>query len=316
MNTLQVSVSGIEQMTEFVKCFTLQRSDGRPLPYFSGGSHIVVSMTVNGRVHRNAYSLMGATDCVDSYRIAVRKQDHSRGGSVYLHEQVQVGSELEITYPVNLFAIHKKGRKHLLIAGGIGITPFMSQISDLNRLGYDYELHYASRSPDQAAFRENLQQMCGDRVHFYSRNEGRLDIEALLRLQPLGTHVYVCGPDSMVNTLHLTAAHLGWPDDHVHSEQFSAPPAGAAFIVELRQSNIALEVPGDMSLLEAIEGAGVEAPFMCRGGACGRCEVEVLACDGVIQHHDHYLSDAEKIAGNKIMTCVSRARCRQLILNL
>lgn len=64
-----------------------------------------------------------------------------------------------------------------------------------------------------------------------------------------------------------------------------------------------------MSLLEAIEAAGVDAPYLCRGGACGRCELEVVCTDGNLQHHDHYLSDAEKAAGKKIMPCVSRAKC-------
>jgi ferredoxin-NADP reductase len=317
MSVLNVRVESIEQVTEVVKHFTLVQENGLPLPRFSGGSHVVVSMNLNGRVHRNPYSLMGSTSNVDSYHIAVRRQDKSRGGSVFMHEKVEVGSQLEITYPVNLFSISKLGRKHILIAGGIGITPFMSQITDLNRLGSDYELHYAYRSNEHAAFRKELQDLCGDRVHFYVESENqRLDFDALLRQQPLGTHVYICGPDPMVKILHHTAEQLGWPENHVHSEQFSAPPVGESFPIHLAQSNMDIEVSGNMSMLEAMEEAGVDAPFLCRGGACGRCELEVISCDGVIMHNDHYLSDSEKAAGNKIMPCVSRANCQRLVLNI
>lgn len=317
MTTLTVKVADVEQVTDVVKHFTLVSAKGDPLPRFSGGSHIVVSMNINGRTHRNAYSLMGSTANADSYHIAVRKQENSRGGSVYMHEQVKPGDELEVTYPVNLFAINKMARCHVLIAGGIGITPFMSQIADLNRLGYDYQLHYAYRSPEQAAFREQLEEMCGDNVHFYVESEGsKLDLKDLLSHQLLGTHVYICGPEPMVKALHLTATELGWPANHVHSEQFSAPPMGDAFTVKLAESDVEVEVPGDMSMLEAIEGAGVDAPFLCRGGACGHCELEVMECDGVLLHNDHYLSDAEKLAGSKIMPCVSRAKCDRLVLKL
>lgn len=317
MSILNVKVADVEQVTDVVKHFTLVQENGEPLPRFSGGSHVVVSMNIKGRIHRNPYSLMGSTANTDSYHIAVRKQENSRGGSVYMHEQVKPGDDLQITYPVNLFSISKLGRRHILVAGGIGITPFMSQIADLNRLGCDYELHYAYRSSEHAAFRDQLKQMCGDRLHCYVESQGkRIDFDSLLGHQPLGTHVYVCGPDPMVKALQISARNLGWPENHVHSEQFSAPPMGDEFTVKLASSGQEILVPGDMSMLEAIEEAGVEAPFLCRGGACGRCELEVLECDGVLMHNDHYLSDAEKAAGNKIMPCVSRAKCTHLVLDL
>lgn len=315
--TLNVIVKDVEQVTEVVKHFTMVQENGEPLPRFSGGSHVVVSMNINGRIHRNPYSLMGSTANTDSYHISVRRQENSRGGSVFMHEQVKPGTKLQITYPVNLFAISKMGRRHILIAGGIGITPFMSQISDLNRLGYDYELHYAYRSPEHAAFCEQLEAMCGDRVHFYVDSEGsRLDLKELMGNQPLGTHVYTCGPEPMVKAVHLTGKTLGWPENHVHSEEFTAPPMGDVFTVELSQSGMQVTVPGDMSMLEAMEEAGAEPPFLCRGGACGRCELEVVSCDGVIMHNDHYLSDHEKAEGRSIMPCVSRAKCSRLVVNL
>ena len=60
----------------------------------------------------------------------------------------------------------------------------------------------------------------------------------------------------------------------------------------------------------------VDAPYLCRGGACGQCETKVLAADGTLLHHDHYLSPAEKAGGQKIMTCVSRLAGRELVLDL
>jgi ferredoxin len=73
-------------------------------------------------------------------------------------------------------------------------------------------------------------------------------------------------------------------------------------------------VPPDQSLMESIEAAGVEVPYLCRGGVCGFCQTRVLELDGEIVHNDHYLSEADR--GKFIMPCVSRARCKSLVLDL
>lgn len=317
MNMFNVIVSDIAQVTPMVKHFTFVRDDGKQFPAFSGGSHVVVSMNINGRVHRNPYSLMGSPEETGAYHVSVRRQEKSRGGSVFMHDKVSVGDKLQITYPVNLFSLEKKARKHLLIAGGIGITPFMSQIEDLKRNNANFELHYAYRSAEHGAFSNNLKEKCGDSAKFYVESEGgKLDLLALLSKQPLGTHVYVCGPNPMVVGMIETARSLGWPESHIHSEQFSAPSIGEPFKLKLTKSNIEIIVPSELSMLEAIESAGIDAPYLCRGGACGQCELEVVCTDGALIHNDHYLTDAEKASNKMIMPCVSRAKCDLLELNL
>lgn len=317
MSMIDVKVASIEQVTPLVKHFTFVKQDGSVFPAFSGGSHIVVSMNIHGRVHRNPYSLMGSPEETDSYHISVRRQERSRGGSVFMHDNVAVGMPMQITYPVNLFSLSKKAHKHILIAGGIGITPFMSQIADLKRLNADYELHYAFRSLEHGAFLDKLDRNCGNKLHCYSDSQnGRLDLQALLSNQPLGTHVYVCGPNSMVVAVLEVARNLGWPENHIHSEQFLSPPIGEPFKIQLAKSKKDIQVPAEMSMLEAIEAAGVEADFLCRGGVCGRCELQVLESDGALLHHDHFLTDTEKASGKKIMPCVSRAKCEKLVLDL
>lgn len=317
MSTINVKVAAIEQVTPLIKHFTFVSEDGSLLPAFSGGSHIVVAMEGEGRTHRNAYSLMGSPAETEAYHISVRRQENSRGGSVFMHENVHVGMSMKITQPVNLFALSKLAHKHILIAGGIGITPFMSQIEDLNMMGAEYELHYAFRAYQQAAFVDSLRAKCGDSLHCYADNEGdRLDLHDLLSKQPLGTHVYVCGPGPMVVAVLETARSLGWPESSIHNEEFSSPPVGEPFKVQLAKSDIEVEVPGDMSMLEAIEAAGVQPEYLCRGGVCGRCEVAVLESDGGIEHHDHYLTPSEKASCRKIMPCVSRTKGKRLLLDL
>jgi ferredoxin len=68
--------------------------------------------------------------------------------------------------------------------------------------------------------------------------------------------------------------------------------------------------------MESIEAAGVEVPYLCRGGVCGYCQTRVLELEGELAHNDHFLSDADKARGASIMLCVSRARCTRLVLDL
>ena len=315
--TIPVEVIDIEWVTPLIKHFKLAPVGGGSLPVFSGGSHIIVVMHAADRVHKNPYSLLGSPQQLDTYEIGVRRMEESRGGSHFMHDSVKVGSRLEIAHPVNLFGLDKIARKHVLIAGGIGITPFLAQLEDLHAGGVPYELHYSVRSAEHAAFFERLVRREGERLYVYYDSEGDLiPFETLLATQPLGTHVYVCGPAGMIKHVIATAEASGWPDSHIHWEQFSAPPVGDAFEVFLARARISVHVPPDQSLLESIEAAGVEVPYLCRGGVCGFCHTKVLELDGELIHNDHFLSDAEKARAKSIMPCVSRARCKSLVLDL
>jgi len=315
--TLAVEVTAIEQVTPLIKHFKLAALGGAALPAFSGGSHIIVVMRGAARIHRNPYSLLSSPHQLDAYEIGVRRMEESRGGSHFMHDQVKVGSRLEIAHPVNLFPLDKIARKHVLIAGGIGITPFLAQLEDLHDGQVPYELHYSVRSPEHAAFLDSLRSREGDKVRMYYDSESQaIDFDGLLSNQPLGTHVYVCGPAGLINRVTTTAKSCGWPDSHIHWEHFSAPPVGDAFEVFLARTNLTVHVPPDQSLLESIEAAGVEVPYLCRGGVCGFCQTRVLELDGELLHNDHFLSDADRAGAKTIMPCVSRARCKTLVLDL
>jgi ferredoxin-NADP reductase len=316
-NTIAVRATAITQLTPLIKHYRLEPVTGSSLPAFSGGSHVVVVMRGPARVHRNPYSLLSPPNDLGAYEIAVRRMEVSRGGSAFMHKHVRVGTELEIAHPVNLFNLDKLARKHVLIAGGIGITPFMAMMEDLRAGTIPFELHYAVRSEEHAGFRDRLAARHGSRVRMYYEAAGQMvDVEGLLSAQPLGTHVYVCGPAGMIEKVLGTARAVGWAESHIHSEQFSAPPIGDPFEVFLQRSGVKVQVPPDQSLLEAIEAAGVDAPFLCRGGVCGDCRTKVIEVDGELVHHDHFLSAEEKASGMLIMPCVSRAKCTKLVLDL
>jgi ferredoxin len=120
----------------------------------------------------------------------------------------------------------------------------------------------------------------------------------------------------MIEHCLRTAREAGWPKENLHSERFLAPPPGQKFTVDLVRSGKTVTVGEHQSILEAVEEAGIDASYMCRGGACGQCETAVVSCEGALQHNDVYLTDDEKASGRKIMVCVSRFEGKALALDL
>lgn len=313
---LQVRVAEIVTVNELIKRFRFVSLDGAALPAFSGGAHIVVEMDDHGTRRLNPYSLMSSPEDRSGYEISVRRDDAGRGGSLFLHTHVKTGLEMQISYPVNLFPLDTRARKHLMIAGGIGITPFLAQIAQLSHSATQFELHYAARSKPLGAYMDRLKSDYPGRVHCYFDDEKHaIDLATVLAMQPLGTHLYVCGPKGMINWVLATATQMGWPLHALHHEEFLAPGIGKPFKIELAASGKSFTVGAAQSLLEAIEAAGVDAPYLCRGGACGQCETDVIACDGKILHRDHWLTAEEQAAGKKIMPCVSRFEGSTLVLD-
>jgi ferredoxin-NADP reductase len=311
-----VRVAEVVPVNELVTRFRFVALDGSDLPAFSGGAHTVVEMDDHGTRRLNPYSIMSDPADRAGYEISVRRDDAGRGGSLYMHRHVRPGMTMTLSYPVNLFPLDTRARKHLMIAGGIGITPFLAQIAQLTQFGGRFELHYAARSAALGAYMDRLTAAHPNQVHCYFDDQGQtIDLARILAMQPIGTHLYVCGPKGMIAWVLSTAEAMGWPKLALHSEEFLAPGTGLPFEVQLAASGRTITVGTTQSLLEAMEAAGVDAPYLCRGGACGQCETNVHKCDGTILHRDHWLSPEEHAGNQKIMPCVSRFEGRTLVID-
>ena len=312
---LQVRVAEVVRVNELITRFRFVARDGGLLPAFSGGAHVVVEMDDHGTRRLNPYSLMSDPEDRSGYEISVRRDDQGRGGSRFMHAHVTPGLEMVISHPVNLFPLDGRARKHLFLAGGIGITPFKAMIHQLSHTGGKFELHYATRNPALCAYGAELAARHGAPINLYFDDDKHfIPLKDLLARQPIGTHVYCCGPKGMLAWVRATAAELGLPEHSVHFEEFTAPQPGVPFDVELTLSGKTIHVPSNQSLLEAMEAAGVDAPYLCRGGACGQCECQVVRIDGRIDHRDHWLTPEEKASNSKIMPCVSRFEGATLVL--
>ncbi len=309
---IAVSVSRIEQVSPTVKVFEFVAQDGTFTP-FSAGSHVTVHMDGLQR----AYSLISDPQQCGSYCISVLHDENSKGGSSFMHQQIAQGDRLYLSPAQNFFSLEKETQgRQILIAGGIGITPFLSYLYELENAEMDFELHYCFRDQATAAFVEQLQARVGSRLHLYDRAKGqRMAVEQLIKSQPADSHVYVCGPKSLINdVIEHGNQHLG--ELHVHFENFGEIASeGDSFEVYFQRSGFSLEVGEDISILQAIEAdKRINVECLCRNGVCGTCETAIL--EGEAEHRDHYLDDDEKAQQKTMMLCVSRAKSKRLVLDL
>ena len=216
------------------------------------------------------------------------------------------GRTLHCAMPRSAFPPIVTARHHLLIAGGIGITPLLSHLRAAQRWGRSVTLLYAAG--DQVPFGDVLAQLAGPALQILSnRRAMRQAMEFALSRQPLGTHLYVCGPVGLMRDAFALAQAFGWPEERCHAERFIGMEVavGAPFTVRLRRSDRTIDVPSSLSLLAALAAAGVPVPAMCRQGVCGECRMDGV--EGTLLHHDFVLSAAERAGQTCLMPCVSRA---------
>ncbi|ABB06119.1 PDR/VanB family oxidoreductase [Burkholderia lata] len=319
MSLLRIRVARIEALTPAIRRLHLVASNGAPLPGFDAGAHIGVHVPLSPRPPRRAYSLVNAdagAACVDHYEIAVLREAAGSGGSQWMHACVP-GDEFDVDPPRNDFPLATNAQRHLLIAGGIGITPILSMARELTRAGRAFTLHYAARDAASMAYRDEVAALPDATCWFDNGDPARgMPLADTIGAPEPGTHLYVCGPTGLIEATLAVARRLGWRDDALHSERFAAAvPSGsdAPFEVRLATSGRVLNVPAGASILDTLIEAGLDPLYDCRRGDCGVCTVRLL--DGEPDHRDICLTDEEH-AGGSFCPCVSRAKSAGLVLDL
>ncbi|MFC7304014.1 molybdopterin-dependent oxidoreductase [Streptomyces monticola] len=318
-----------------VRTLRLEAADGGPLPDYRPGQHLDVRAenadgTPQEPARARSYSLTGAA--LDpgrrAYGLAVR---HITEGafSSYVHQDLKVGDRLHLAAPGGTFVIPTHtDAPVVLLAGGIGITPFLSYLETLAATGGtvpEVVLHYGNANSADHPFRDRLRELQGRirqlRVidHYAAPapgdvpgrdydHEGFITAEALpADLIARRARFYLCGPAPMLDSLTAGLRSLGVPAFEIFSERFRAAtqeitlPDDAEFTVTFARSGRTVRwTKPSGTLLTSAESAGLTLPSGCRVGQCENCACPVLSGKAA-----HLVTPDEGLPEDSVLTCQS-----------
>lgn len=288
-----------------IDLFEIVLPNGADLPAFTAGAHIDITVTPE---FIRQFSL--ASDPADrsKYLVGVLREDAGRGGSIKIHQMLKPGVPVVISQPRNHFPVASSTGRHLLLAGGIGVTPLIAMGHELNRAGMDFTLYYKAKTRRQAAFIAELERVSwNNRVRYCFSDELRLDVSDVLNDFQRDDHLYTCGPAAFMDSVFEAANAAGWPEESLHREYFSVPEGALydnhPFKLELRRSGCTVEVAADRSATAALKDAGINVDVKCSDGLCGVCATAYI--EGDVEHRDFVLSKSQR--AHKIILCCSRA---------
>ncbi len=319
MSDLQflVEITSKQQVAEDIFEFEFRSVEGVELPVPSPGSHLDVC--VSPELTRQ-YSLTNGPDETGFYKIAVLREAEGRGGSRQLCDNYQQGDQIRVGAPRNLFPL-EPAEELLFVAGGIGITPIYSMIKQSVKENNSFKFYYLTRQQSRAAYVAELDKLCGKDMYVHADAEAdqRFDLDAMLASPNAGKHLYVCGPEGLIRAIEEKAAAAGWLAGNIHYELFSRSDSlvhdsDQSFELRISDTDQVITVGADETALEALQRCGLEVPFSCEQGVCGSCLMSVE--EGLPDHRDMFLTDAEREANNSFTPCCSRANTPSLTVKL
>lgn len=301
---MRLRVTDIIEETPTTKTLCFERIDG-PLPPWRPGQYVNVFVDVDGVLTSRPYSISSPPG-ENHLDLTVRDKP---GGFVapYLLNEVQVGAELEATGPAGSF-YHEPlidGDDLVFLAGGSGITPFVSIIRDAVKNGRTQKMHllYGSRVPEDVIYAEELAALADRQPNIrYSLvisepPPGYEGLTGFLTADRIGEQIgdvtgktfYICGPNVMYDFCLAALAELGVPGYKIKRELYGPPDdvtqepgwpegiaADAVFRVDVAGRET-IQAPAGEPLLNSLERYGLVVPAVCRAGECSACRTKLLS---------------------------------------
>ncbi|MDP1981940.1 MAG: 2Fe-2S iron-sulfur cluster-binding protein [Sulfuritalea sp.] len=317
----------VEDVAQTICSFYLVPEDGKPLPSFLPGQYLTFRLDVatpegGSEEIVRCYSLSDAPR-PDYYRVSIKRVAAPAGCDVppgrssnHFHDQVAVGSVLQVRAPSGHFHIDRNDDPVVLIAGGIGITPMLSMVNWClgEQPGREVWLFHGVRNSREVVMRAHLDALAAAHPNFHLRmcfsnpltddvavrdyqHPVRVDLNVLRMQLPLKAyHYYICGPAPMMESMVPALEDWGVPDSRIHFEAFgpasikrrataarsAARPSVAAtasdIVVSFSRSGRQVPWQADAgSLLEFAESNGIAVNSGCRAGSCGSCQTTIQA---------------------------------------
>ncbi len=317
---------------------------------FLPGQHLPIDIVRDGKPLRRTYSICSVPG-EWPLQIGVRVQ---QGGmfSEFAANELVVGDRLDVMTPFGQFHASPAAgseKSYLGFAAGSGITPILSIIAAVLRdePGSHFSLFYGNRRQTTTMFIDDLYALKNrypDRLQLqfvFSQEDqefpigaGRLDSDKVRELYGLfcrGTHpdeAYVCGPDTMIESVTAALVELGMDKDCIHSERFGAPrmrrdkdaPAPASGLDEVTVTVIldghkkSFEMADtDDNIVDAAAEHGIDLPYSCKGGVCATCRCHVR--EGAVTMATNYGLEPWEVEKGFVLACQSRPTSKSLVLD-
>jgi ferredoxin-NADP reductase len=300
-----LKITDIIQETDTTKTFRLVSTDSMLAP-FQAGQYLALFVEVDGHRTSRPYSISSPPNQIGYYDITVKRVAHGLVSN-YLLDQVHVGDSLTVSGPQGTFyfnpLIHDETM--ICIAGGSGITPFMSIIREIVDRGLRRTviLFYGNRHAEDIIFHEQLLQISDrfKRIHYIPVIENAAEnyqgqcglITADLIKETTGSmekaSFFLCGPQGMYNFCLPQIDQLDIPRRKIRKELYGPPldicqdPAWPQEIEPDRHFSVSVKggpvisAPASVPLLVSLEKSGIMPPSICRSGECSMCRVKVLS---------------------------------------
>jgi ferredoxin-NADP reductase len=302
---LQLRVAEIRKATPSAKIFRLVAAASY-LPPFQAGQYINLMVDIGPVRTSRPYSIASPPNQVGYYEIAVRRTEDGFVSN-FLLDELQVGDFLESTSPAGNFSHNPllHGKDLVFLAGGSGITPFMSMIREATDRGLDRKIHllYGSRHPEDVLYLEELKDCAKRHPNFkmdpviseppagYRGTTGFIGA-GLIRERvgdPATKTFYLCGPEAMYSFCLRELETLGVPRKKIRTEVLGPPknvttqPGWPAEVGAEREFQVSYKgkkgIPAKASepLMNSLERAGVVLAASCRSGECSLCRTKLVA---------------------------------------
>jgi len=295
-----------------VRRLTLCDPDGYGLPRVKPGAHL--DLHVPG-VGLRAYSLCGDPAASDRWEIAVKREQPSRGGSAWLHDALAAGGGVAASMPRCTFPIAEAASRHVMVAGGIGVTPFLAMAPVLERAGADWALHLLHRDRSLPCPDDLAPWLAAGRVTLHDTVAGpRPALASLVGAYAPGVQAYCCGPGGMIEA--FAQATADWPGDAARVEHFIPPalapdPDARPYTLVRASTGAEAMVAAGGSMLAGLRALGADVGSSCEGGICGACEVHWL--EGAPVHRDRVLLASRR--ATHLISCVAGCASDRLVVD-
>ncbi|MBQ6151936.1 MAG: 2Fe-2S iron-sulfur cluster binding domain-containing protein [Mogibacterium sp.] len=289
------------------KTFVMRSKDGGPVAFFRAGQYLSLKLKIGESAVSRPYSISSSPKDALNGVVSVTVRSNPDGVAAgYMLDEFKEGDEVLSSGPQgNFYYEELRDPKNIVaLAGGSGITPFLSMAQAIAEGTEDFDLTilFGSRTREQILFRKELDWIalkCNKVhvVHVLSDEEaegfehGFITADLIRKYAKEPYSVFVCGPEAMYKFLKGELDKLGLPKKNIRCEMlgvtrkiadaegFPAEAKGKEFSIKVRQGagEYDIKASSEEPILVAVERAGITAPSRCRSGECGWCRSKVIS---------------------------------------